>query len=372
MIDGSSCSSEPRPGTGGLRRRLRRVAFGQRDGLSSAQSRRAKPAALGNRVTRATGAAARRSSQRYRHLRRDRMRFPHNGAPSRARRRSAPVTLSAGLLSPLDARSSRQSSLLPRLTTSAAHCPTCHCSRRPRIVVTISVLTVARGGLPRARLLRPATFCLLVRSLLNGATLGRPRSERRLLVSQSATFFLLPANRFDDLVAVAAPQVVTTAVRHLLFLKRVSESISDDFMPFLRGAGRRGERCDFPGSFFLYFDFALEAHGFTLFQLARPDLSEAVSQKRVRPQIGSAKVPDWIKGPLRDSVPVFDHLTAAQALARLNSISSIETDLRGVAAENFPPDDQEAAFSTLQGVFELTKRWLASVRKEELGLLTVQ
>jgi hypothetical protein len=191
-------------------------------------------------------------------------------------------------------------------------------------------------------------------------------------VSQSATFFLLPAKRFDDLVAVAAPQVVTTEVRHFLFLKRVSERISDEFLPFLREAGRRGERCDFPGSFFLYFDFALEAHGFTLFQLARADLSEALSQKRVRPQTGSSKVPDWIKGPLRDSVPVFDPSTATQALARLSSISSIETDFRRVAAENFPPDDQEAALSTLQGVFDLTKRWLASVRKEELGLLSVQ
>jgi hypothetical protein len=224
-------------------------------------------------------------------------------------------------------------------------------------------------GLDR-RHLQPLGF--LMRPQLNSGTLGRPRSERRFLVSQSATFFLLPAIRFDDLVAVAAPRVVTTEVRHLLFLKRVSESISDDLMPFLREAGRRGERCDFPGSFFLYFDFALEAHGSTLFQLARPALSEALSKKRVRPQIASSKVPDWIKGPLCDSVPVFDHSTANQALVRLNSISSIETDLRRVAAENFPPDDQKAAFKTLQGVFELTTRWLKSVRKEELGLLIVQ
>jgi len=190
-------------------------------------------------------------------------------------------------------------------------------------------------------------------------------------VSQSATFFLLPAKRFDDLLAVATPQVVRTEVRHLLFLKRVSESVSDDFLPFLRDAGRRGERCDFPGSLFLYLDFALEAHGFTLFQLARPDLSEALSQKRVRPQVGSSKLPDWIKGPLRESVPVFDRAAATEALARLSSISAPDRDLRRVATENFPPGDHEVALSTIQGALELTKRWLTSVQKDELGLLIV-
>jgi hypothetical protein len=154
-------------------------------------------------------------------------------------------------------------------------------------------------------------------------------------VSQSASFFLFPSKRFDELVAVAAPRVVRTEVRHLLFLKRVSERVADDFLPFLRKVGRRGEHCDFPGSFFLYLDFALEPHGCALSQLARPDLSEALSKKRVLPQIGSSKLPDWIKGPLRENVPVFDRSAAREALTRLDSLGLAEGDFRRVGRE-FP------------------------------------
>jgi hypothetical protein len=188
-------------------------------------------------------------------------------------------------------------------------------------------------------------------------------------VSQLASFYKLPADRFDDLVAAATPRVVTVEKRRLLFLKTRTRETVDDFWAFLSQVASRGEACPYPGGVFLDLDILQEAHGLRLFELARRDLSEQLSRARDLLTVRADR-PAWM-ARFRSRIPVFDHDTANAAREKLAAHPLAEQEVRAHAREEYGVDDEGVATATILAGFELTKRWLGCVRPGEIAFRTV-
>jgi hypothetical protein len=190
-------------------------------------------------------------------------------------------------------------------------------------------------------------------------------------VSQLATFFLLPANRFEDLVAAATPRVSPVEQRHFLFFKRTVPQVMDGLGTFLRGVARQAEDCPYPGDVFLDLDFVLEPHNLVLFDIATRDLSDRLSKATNLADASRTNLKFGLRGQIRYKIPVFDHQTALSARAKLDACSLDDPALRTYSLETYGPADAATATATILSAIDLTKRWLASTRRDQIGILNV-
>jgi hypothetical protein len=190
-------------------------------------------------------------------------------------------------------------------------------------------------------------------------------------VSQLATFFLLPANRFEDLVVAATPRVSTVEQRHFIFFKRTVSQVTDGFGSFLRSVAREGEDCPYPGDVFLDLDFVLQPHNLVLFDIATRDLSDRLSKAADLPDATRTNLKFGLRSQIRHKIPVFDHATALLARAKLVACCLDESEVRAYSRETYGPADEDTATATILSAIDLTKRWLASTRRDQIGVLNV-
>jgi len=188
-------------------------------------------------------------------------------------------------------------------------------------------------------------------------------------MSQIASFYTLPIARFDDLVAAATPRLVTVETRRFLF-KRTVEQVVDEFWEFVRDVARESEKCPYPGSVFLDLDLILQSHDLALFDLGERGLTDRLSRARDAPP-EPAKRHAWPESAPSSQIPVFDHATASAALARLEACELTRDEVRDYVRDEYPAEDRKAATATILGAFDLAKRWLASVKSDEVGFLNV-
>ena len=189
-------------------------------------------------------------------------------------------------------------------------------------------------------------------------------------MSQLANFYVLPADRFDDLIAAQTARVVTVEKRRFFVLKTKVEKVVTEGSEFLRAVAREPEECPFPGFVFADIDALLEERGLALFDLAQPDLSERLSRAMDTEFEARGKRTAW-GAKLHHKTPVFDHPTALQALSKLASCELTKANYRAYAKEHYPAEEREAAMLTMPDALALTHRWLGSVAEGEIGFLHV-
>ena len=188
-------------------------------------------------------------------------------------------------------------------------------------------------------------------------------------MSQLANFYVLPADRFEDLIIAATPRVEIVEERRLLFFKKPVERVVDGRWGFLRTNAREPEDCPLYGGIFGDLDLVLEPDD--LFQLATRELSDRLSAACVPPTLSTTKPSAWPGVPINPRIPVFDHSTATRARQALHERDLTGEVIREYARENYPPEDEESAVLTITEALELTKRWLESIKPGEIGLLLV-
>lgn len=170
-------------------------------------------------------------------------------------------------------------------------------------------------------------------------------------MSLMVRFYTLHEKHSDALLAAAKPEIrgIDTAI--FMFKKPLEKQI-DHFPNFLREYAVEQQEYAFSGYGFCDLDCLLEEKmGGTLFELGNCDLATKISDARAT------------------SVAVFDCKAAKVALAKLTPLALEESAVRRYFQENHPPEDEEPGTEAVLAAFAISKRWLAAVGDNEIGLL---
>jgi hypothetical protein len=136
--------------------------------------------------------------------------------------------------------------------------------------------------------------------------------------------------------------------------KKPMEKQIDHFPDFLCEHAVEQQEYPYSGYGFCDLDsFLKETRGWTLFELGSCDLATKISEARAT------------------SIAVFDSNAAKVALATLNSTPLEEFEVRNYFQENHPPEDEDPGTEAVLVAFEISKKWLAAVGGDEIGLLIV-
>jgi len=169
-------------------------------------------------------------------------------------------------------------------------------------------------------------------------------------MSKIARFYVLPKEKSEELLAAAGPETRTVEKKGFLFTRKVEEQV-DGFWDFLTAQASEQEAYSFSGAGFCALDLVLEQNGFTLFDLGGCSLADAISNIRAT------------------STAVYDHKAATSALARLNAVTLSEADVKKALRGEYPAEEEGPMTAAVMGALDISKKWLATVGAEEIGLL---
>lgn len=172
-------------------------------------------------------------------------------------------------------------------------------------------------------------------------------------MSLLARFYTLHERHSDALLAAARPEIrgIDTAI--FMFKKPMEKQI-DHFPIFLEEYAVEQEEYAYPGYAFCDLDSLLEQKtGWTLFKLGNCELASKISEARAT------------------SIAVFDSDAAKAALANFDEIALDESEVRKYFQENNPPEDEDPGTEAVLAAFQISKKWLAAVGDNEIGLLIV-
>lgn len=171
-------------------------------------------------------------------------------------------------------------------------------------------------------------------------------------MSLIAAFYTLPKTRLGDLLAAATPETLVVEKKGLLFRRKVKQRV-DRFYEFLEQHATEQDHFQYSGAAVGDLMLLLDEQGCPAFDLALADISDKLSVARDA------------------SVVAFDSAAAAAALAALLEVRFDEAEVKRFIQEENLPEDDDLATEAVLAALTLTRKWLAAVAEDEIGLLIV-
>lgn len=171
-------------------------------------------------------------------------------------------------------------------------------------------------------------------------------------MSQLASFYVLPADRLDDLMEAAIPKQITRKVRLLGVIPCTTTEQKDAYWEFLKAHARECGEPD-SGSVYCELDLFLEEKHTMLFDLALKGTSDQLSRAR-----GSSNA-------------VFDYAAAQKATAMLGEVDFGEEAIRNYCATGGSAFSAEELIEALQAAAPRARAWMDEVGRSDLGILMI-
>ena len=172
-------------------------------------------------------------------------------------------------------------------------------------------------------------------------------------VSLIATFHTLPSSQKSALIDAAKPQTKTIR-KKVLFFTTTQEVTEYKFHDFLRSVAVEQESYEYGGNAFCELDFILEDRVKGLFDSGLAPVSKELSD-------------------IRESyIAAYDQDSAREVLEMLGRLA-LDADMvkEHLAKDQRPGDDLQLMVDAVLSAYEISKRWFATVRRDELGILEV-
>ena len=171
-------------------------------------------------------------------------------------------------------------------------------------------------------------------------------------MSAIAEFHVFPASQLENLMAAAEPQTRIRTQKWLFFLFLFKET-ADQYHEFLHTQGQAQKAFKYSGYVFNELQFILEDQQIHLFKGLDLEPSASLSKQR-----GGTEL-----------VLSFEETQAL--LTCLKPIKISDARIRQELEETYEANEISAGIKAVKGAFAILKEWLATVKKDQIGLLSI-
>jgi hypothetical protein len=172
-------------------------------------------------------------------------------------------------------------------------------------------------------------------------------------VSQIASFYVLPADLTEKLLAAATPESIVTKKRVLGLFTTTSTTQRDNFWDYLWSIAKESADYEYSGSVFCEFDLFLQEKHTMLFGLCLKEPSDRLSVAR------------------QSSMALFDFAAAQKVLEMLERVDASPDAIRRYIEAEENSWTAEELIEPLQAAIAFTKTWMKDIGPTQVGLLTV-